>query len=194
MKVCNADIKERVIRTTSGLLKKNGLRGWNMDILARETGIAKNTLYKIVGSKERLFEQVILSKMEEDLLQVRHIINDEKDYARAVDRITGKFVDLTKDNIDYVFPSIYREYPGLEKKVRTSQKQITSFIIDFIRKGMDQGLIRDDVAPEFVLDLIEGIALHYFRTGVSGTKFEKAFQSAMDCLANGLRKQGKEAQ
>jgi hypothetical protein len=192
MKSCNADIRERVIRVTSDFLKQHGLKGWNMDILAHETGIAKNTLYKIIGSKEKLFEQVILSKMKEDLNQVGRIINEEKDYPTAVNRITQKFVELTKDTFDYVIPSIYMEYPALEKKVRASQKQITRFIIDFIRSGMDEGFIRDDLEPEFILDLIEGIVLHYFRSRVTGAKFEKAFQCAMDCLINGMRKQGEE--
>ncbi len=188
MKVSNADIRDRVILTTRELLRKRGLKGWNMDLLAQEAGLAKNTLYKIIVSKERLLEEVILSKMREDLVQIEQILDEEEDYEKAVSRITKRFADLVKDNFDYVIPSIYLEYPALEKNVRAAQKEIYTSLNAFILKGIAKGVMRDDVSPEFVLDLAEGIVLHYYRSGCTGEKFETAFQSAMDCLVNGLRR------
>ena len=188
MKVCNEEIKERIIQTTRDFLKKYGLKGWNMDLLACETGLAKNTLYKIIGSKERLLEETILSKMREDLIQIEDIIKEEEDYAKAVNMMTERFADLVKNNFDYVIPSVYLEYPGIEKKVRSSQKEIYSSIVAFIHTGVEKGLMRDDITPDFILDLVEGIVLHYYRSGLTGDKFEMAFQCAMDCLVSGLKK------
>lgn len=189
MKVSSIDIRDSVLRTTRELLKKHGLKGWNMDLLAQETGLAKNTLYKIIVSKERLLEQVILSKMREDLAQIDQILNEEEDYAKAVSRITKRFADLVKDTFDYVIPSIYLEYPAIEKNVRAAQKEIHASLNAFILKGMESGVMRDDVTPEFILDLAEGIVLHYYRSGFTGDKFEIAFQLAINCLVNGLRKE-----
>jgi hypothetical protein len=73
-------------------------------------------------------------------------------------------------------------------KIRSKQSDIIASIFRFIRNGMDMGLVRDDLAPEFIYDLIEGLAMHYFRMGLGGSEFEKAFQCAMDCLVNGLKK------
>ncbi len=188
MKVSNADIRNRVIRTTGELLYKHGLKGWNMDILAQETGLAKNTLYKIIGSKERLLEEVVLSKMRRDHVEIDKILHEEKDYATAVNRITERFADLVKDSFDKVIPDILIEYPGIEKNVRSSYKEIYASLIAFILKGMDQGVMRDDVTPDFIIDLVEGIILNYLRSGYTGDAFERAFQCAMDCLVNGLRK------
>ena len=188
MKSCNADIKERIILTTRDFLRRHGLRGWNMDLLAQETGLAKNTLYKIIGSKEQLLEQVIISKMRQDLFHIDRIINEEKDYETAVNRIIEKVVDLTKNSVANVIPNIYFEYPSMEKKIKSSQKELTTTISQFIQNGMDMGRIRDDLTPEFIFDLIEGIVIHYFRSGLTGAEFEKAFQCSMDCLINGLRK------
>ena len=76
----------------------------------------------------------------------------------------------------------------MEMKIKEAQGEITSSIFRFIRNGMDMGLVRDDLAPEFIFDLIEGEAMHYSRMGLTGSEFEKAFQYAMDCLVNGLKK------
>jgi AcrR family transcriptional regulator len=186
MKSCNADIKERIIQTTREFLIRNGLKGWNMDLLAQETGLAKNTLYKIIGSKEKLLEQVIFSKMRQDLLHIEKISHEENDYLTAVNKMVEKFVELTKNN--HVITKIYFEYPSMEKKIKLSRKEIIASICNFVKNGMDMGLVRDDLTPEFIIDLIEGTAMHYFRMGMSGSEFEKAFQCAMDCLINGLRK------
>ncbi len=186
MKVCNEVIREKIIQTTCGLLRKNGLKGWNMDLLAHETGLAKNTLYKIIGSKEQLLEQVVISKMIQDLEHIDLIMQEEKDYMTAVNKMIEKFVDLTKNN--NFIPKIYFEYPSIEMKIKSKQSEIIASIFRFIRNGMDMGLVRDDLAPEFIFDLIEGAAMHYSRMGLTGSEFEKAFQCAMDCLVNGLKK------
>ncbi len=186
MKVCNEVIRKRIIQTTCDLLRKTGLKGWNMDLLAHETGLAKNTLYKIIGSKEKLLEQVVISKMIQDLEHIEMIIKDEKDYMTAVNKMIEKFIDLTKNN--NFIPRIYIEYPSIEMKIKSKQSEIIASIFRFIRNGMDMGLVRDDLAPEFIYDLIEGAAMHYFRMGLAGSDFEKAFQCAMDCLVNGLKK------
>jgi hypothetical protein len=167
-------------------LRKNGLKGWNMDLLAHETGLAKNTLYKIIGSKEQLLEQVVISKMTHDLDHIDRIMQEDSDYMTAVNKMIEKFVELTKNN--NFISKIYFEYPSMEMKIKSKQREISASIFRFIRNGMYMGLIRDDLAPEFIFDLIEGTAMHYFRTGLTGSEFEKAFQCAMDCLINGLKK------
>ena len=186
MKVRNEVIRKRIIQTTCDFLRRNGLKGWNMDILAHETGLAKNTLYKIIGSKEQLLEEVVISKMIHDLEHIDLIIQEEKDYMTAVNKMIEKFIDLTKNN--NFIPRIYFEYPSIEMKIKSKQRDIIASIFRFIRNGMDMGLVRDDLAPEFMYDLIEGAAMHYFRMGLTGSEFEKAFQCAMDCLVNGLKK------
>lgn len=192
MKVENADIKDRVFKTTRDLLKRYGLKGWNMDILARETGLAKNTLYKIIGTKELLLEQVILTKIREDIALIEEAMSEDDDYEGAVERMTRRFAALVKDDFETMIPGIYLEYPSIEKRVRSSHKDIYASIEAFIRLGMEKGIIRNDVDPEFIIDLVEGITLHYYRTGLTGERFEKAFRDAVDCLVNGLgQKQGK---
>lgn len=188
MKVCNEEIKERIIQTTRDFLKKYGLKGWNMDLLACETGLAKNTLYKIIGSKENLLEQTVLSKIKHDLAQIGLIIHEETDYEKAIHKMTERFADLVKNNFDYVIPTIFLEYPAIEAKVISSREEIYASLYSFISTGMENGLIRDDVTPEFIVDLIKGVVLHYFRSGLTGDRFEMAFQCAMDCLVNGLMK------
>ncbi len=139
-----------------------------MDDLSREAGLAKNTLYKIIGSKESLLEQAVLTKMREDHAQIEAIIQEEKDYMTAVARMTECFADLVKNNFDYVIPSIFLEYPEIERKIRNSRKETLAALSAFIERGVEIGMVRDDMSPDFILDLVEGIVMHYYRTGLTG--------------------------
>ncbi len=62
-----AEIKQsrKNIRQRWILLNKYGHKGWNMDDLAKMSGVAKNTLYKIVGNKETLLAKVVFSVQDE---------------------------------------------------------------------------------------------------------------------------------
>lgn len=188
MKVSNNEIRIRVILIARDLLRRHGLKGWSMDDLAREAGLAKNTLYKIIGSKESLLEQAILSKMMENHAHIESIIQEETDYATAVSRMTERYTDLVKNNFDSLIPSIFLEYPSIEKKIILALKDIRASLVAFIVNGVEKGIVRDDMTPEFILDLIEGIVRHFYRSGLTGDRFEMSFQCAMDCLINGLRK------
>jgi len=187
MKVCNEEIKGRIIHTARDFLRRYGLKGWNMDMLAHETGLAKNTLYKIIGSKEKLLEETVLSKIKGDLAHIGCIIHEETDYEKAIHKMTERFADLVKNNFDYVIPTIFLEYPAIEAKVISSREEIYASLYSFFNTGKENGLFRDDMTAEFVVDLIKGIVIHFFRSGLTGDRFEMAFQCAIDCLVNGLK-------
>ena len=44
----------KILQKTVELLQKHSVHGWNMDELSEQAGLSKNTLYKIIGSKEEL--------------------------------------------------------------------------------------------------------------------------------------------
>ena len=47
------NIHDNILTVAERLLLAYGIKGWNMDSVAQEAGIAKNTLYKIIDSKEQ---------------------------------------------------------------------------------------------------------------------------------------------
>ncbi len=65
MKAGNQNSREKIYDNVWILLNKYGHKGWNMDDLAKMSGVAKNTLYKIVGNKETLLAKVVFSVQDE---------------------------------------------------------------------------------------------------------------------------------
>lgn len=51
-------------------------------------------------------------------------------------------------------------------------------MIQFQQVSIKKGLVRDDVTPEFIFDLMRGIVEHYERRGLTGKAFEDALALA----------------
>ena len=79
MKYNDQNIEAKVLQKTFELLQKYGIRGWNMDMLSLQSGLSKNTLYKIIGSKEDLMERVTMNYYQEIYSQLTKILENAED-------------------------------------------------------------------------------------------------------------------
>ena len=91
MKVKDALVEQRILDQARDLLLRRGLKGWNMDDLARASGLTKPTLYKIVSKKEKLIERVILDDIRSMLASMVEITEKERDYVEALSKILMEY-------------------------------------------------------------------------------------------------------
>ncbi len=189
MKINNLEIEERILKKTHDLILSRGLRGWNMDTLAKECGLAKNTLYKIIGSKETLFEKIVMRQLSKNLKTVDRMIQGTDDYSKISISIPKKFSRLVSGFDVKALNLIYLEYPGIEKKAKKLMRDLGSNLISAIRKGQENKTVRDDVKPEFIFEIIKAVSDHYIlHSDLEGEEFEKAYTKAMLCLNEGIIK------
>jgi AcrR family transcriptional regulator len=188
MKVNNPDIKSLVLRRAAELIANRTVKGLTMAELARLTGLAKTTLFKIVGSKEKLLEMVVLSQMETSIGLLATAIQEEGEYRPAARRIVKDHPAFLADSFRIPFTEVFLEYPALETTVGEARKKSTAVILDFIRRGQNEGHIRDDVSAEFLFDLSRAIVDHYTAAGLHGDTLKKALTDAFRCLREGIRK------
>jgi AcrR family transcriptional regulator len=188
MKVNNPDIKSLILRKAAELISSRGVKGLTMAELARLTGLAKTTLFKIVESKGKLLEMVVLSQMEMSISLLTTAIHEEGEYRPAARRMLKDHPAFLADSFRIPFAEVFLEYPVLEKKVGEARKKSTAVILDFIRKGQDEGHIRNDVSAEFLFDLSRAIVDHYTASGLQGNALKDALTTAFRCLREGMRK------
>lgn len=187
IKAQKPEIQEMVLSTAAGLIAKKGLKGWNTAELARDCGLAKNTLYKIIGSKEELIESIVLGQIDATNNLLKKIIRQSGDYRSAALGMLEAGPRFLSGRPRVTFPEIFREYPALAAKALRHQKRAASEIIDFIRRGQRENHIRSDIEPDFLYDLVRGIVDHYTRSGLEGEALSKALYMAFTCLREGVR-------
>lgn len=150
------ELRKRIVETARENFARDGFKNVKTDHLANEIGISKRTLYNIIPSKEKLFEEVILAEFERLSIEIDEIIDrilhDEKSDIIAE---LKKIWDVT------AFTSIFytKEFFA---DIRKYMPEIWKKILDFRRikmkehffKIVDTGVKRGVFKPHLKYDLI----------------------------------------
>lgn len=186
MKVDDEQIRQRILERTAQLIENRGLKGWNMDRLAEEVGLAKNTLYKIIGSKEALVEKVIIGYIRGVQSRIVEVIRRGDDYIKTLEKLTAEFPELLNSIQADSMQEIFLEYPSIQKAVREHQDELTNSILEFIRAGIKQGVLRSDVKPYFIFELLRAQVMYHIGSGAKGQELSERISLSFQCLFYGL--------
>lgn len=185
MKYNDKQSEQRVLEKTAELLSNRGIRGWNMDQLAAETGLAKNTLYRIIGSKEELIERVTLNQCRSVHLRIVNVINRETSYMKTLEIIVDEYPEHMSLYTNF-FREVFLEYPRLEKTVRGYSDELKVRIIQFLERGIDEGYLRADLKAESVFEILQAISLFYIKAGAKDTELATKVREGFHCLLYGV--------
>jgi len=186
-KVQNSEIQDMVRLKAAEIIAERGPKRWSTAELAQKCGVAKNTLYKIIGSKEQLVETIVIDQIDFTTRILKNIIIREDTYRAAAMRMLNEAPGFLSERPRVAFPEIFLEYPLLAQKAQKHQKAAAGEIIQFIERGQAEGHIRGEVEPEFLYDLIRGIVEHYTRSGLRGDSLASALSRAFRYLRKGVR-------
>jgi AcrR family transcriptional regulator len=188
MKVNDKYLEERIVGRVRELIVERGVSGWNMDGLAEDAGLAKNTLYKIVRSKEEIVARVVLDQIRRVQGEIVEILEKPGDYDEAAAALMARFGRLLDSDLTRRFGEIFREFPAVEAAVRTHQDRLTAGILGFFKEGIDRGILKNDVSPEFILDLFRAVVLFHLTSGATGENLAERLEKSFQCVVYGIRK------
>ena len=180
MKYNDSATRERVIEKTIELLKLHGVRGWNMDKLSAETALAKNTLYRIVGSKEKLMERVALKHCKRIYGRLLHISETSDDYFLTLEKLLQTYSEISPA----YFAEIFIEYPGVKSTVETHFAEAKQRLIDYIAAGIRAGHVKD-LGAEKIFELLRSIGFFFISVKDERERSEK-IQFAFQCVLHGI--------
>ena len=79
-----------------------------------------------------------------------------------------------------------QEYPNLEKAVRSHRDEMTLKIIDFIKRGIEEGYLRKDIHPELAFEFLQAIILFFVKSGFKGKELVEKIHEGFRCLIFGM--------
>ncbi|MGL5540193.1 MAG: TetR/AcrR family transcriptional regulator [Erysipelotrichaceae bacterium] len=160
MKTDDALVIENIKKVTLKKLSTHGAKGWNMGQLAAESGVAKDTLYRIIDSKENLIKNVLLDYIEASKHRIVSIIQEDGAYLDKFTPIIAELTDFASTLSIQNIQDILRIFPHLAQDISTRMNEVDAHIVDFLAYGVKHGFLKQDVDPLVVFGLFESTILY----------------------------------
>lgn|GEM_PF-1771824 len=180
------EIKERVTNVAYEMIMKFGLRGLNMVELARESGLAKATLYKIIGTKEDLIRQIAFRIFEVNFIKMLEPFRLIDDPSKATQEFLDNYFDYAIQAQKILVQQIYREYPLIEKEVDQEFKVETEFVIQRYKQWQSEGLIRQDINVDYCIDALQHLNEFYVVENYSEEETIARLRASFTCVLRGM--------
>jgi AcrR family transcriptional regulator len=185
-KINNKGIQDNILKITEVLLLKHGIKGWNMDSVALEAGISKNTLYEIINSKEQLIEDVVIDRLRNNVETITEIFRNEPDFIRASET-GGRHLAHTICECDLlILPQVFREYPSIKEKFDSISGTLSTSIHNYLNQAKEDGVVRKDVDNDIAISCITAIINHFLSGEYRGRNFEEQLYLAFSYLIRGI--------
>ena len=144
-------LRERVIAAGQELFHKRGIRAVTMDDVSHQLHISKRTLYQLFDIKESLLLACQQKAMAEHQQQMQHIMTETDN----VIEIILSDLQLNMMEIQKFSKEFLNDLP-LYDKLR-HRKENRANALEFINRGISQGLFRPEINAEMVYEV--GVAI-----------------------------------
>ena len=143
------ELREHVVDVAMEAFCAEGIRHVKMDDIARRLGMSKRTLYELFADKESL----LLSGIESRQQQHTRLLEEEMQRTdNVLDLILfdfGKRLVFLKQINPSFFVDVPR-FPRVLAAIKAYRQQHLKNAVDFLRRGVEQGLFRPDVNFEII--------------------------------------------
>ncbi|MEG0693400.1 MAG: TetR/AcrR family transcriptional regulator [Oscillospiraceae bacterium] len=164
MKVNNNDFWEKLHNETLLLIVEHGAKGWTVNTICKNVGIAKDTFYRIIGTKENLVKRVILQEIDLHLSKITLIIGNHDVFFEKlkaiIESLSTFFIKLPSNKLREVMI----EYPSIEKSVNMSLADSVTSIENFIDMGKELGEILKTVDSQLIVKVLHLCMIEFITT------------------------------
>lgn len=149
------ELKERIIEEASQLFFQNGIKSMTMSDIASHLGISKRTLYEVFNDKEELLQACIENHSKHADEKMEELVNESKNVIDALMRIYAKHLNDRHKLNKSVVHDLRKYHPRIYQNIECKQKEGFNIFIPLFEKGVEQGLLRNDINSEILLWLLK---------------------------------------
>lgn len=180
------ELRERIIDIAHGMFLEKGIKAVTMDEVASMLTISKRTLYEVFPDKQELLKACILKGQEKGEAYVRGIYANSKNVLEVILGVFLYSIQMVHSTNKRYFEEI-KKYPEAEELIRRKREEDSDSAIDFLRKGVEQGVFRSDVNFAIVQKLVrEQMSLLISSDICSEFSFLEVYESIMFTYLRGI--------
>ena len=190
MKKNNEEVVASIHRVAGELILLHGPKGWNMDMICKRCAIAKDTLYRIIGSKEDLIRDALLGALREHNEKMESLLNEDKDFSSilkgGVNQL-GLFLGKFSPEIVH---QVFLEYPAIEKSVDGEMKKTLKAFESFFEGAKSSGKLKRGTDSKFLARIIHNAVMDFIKAPEAGDPARET-ELFLDYLIGGVGEDGK---
>jgi AcrR family transcriptional regulator len=183
-------LTRRIVRAARQHFFAHGFRGVTMDDLARELGMSKKTLYACFRSKSALIKAVLLDKFRDIDADLQRITADCSDVTQVLHDLLACVQRHTGEIQPPFVRDIRREAPDLFMMVETRRRAVIQrHFGTFFNQARKAGMIRHDVSPELLMEMLLGsvqAVLNPVKLGELGLTPQTGFSAIITVILEGV--------
>lgn len=146
-------MRARILDVAAAKYYRFGFSRVTVDELVEELRTSKSMIYRHFRSKEEIVRALLLQVNTEINQRLESVINDpERDFSDKLEAITvytGQLLSRVGEpfleDMRTQMPELWEEYLEMRKK------RLEQYYLGLIREGVDEGELRDDIDPKFIL-------------------------------------------
>lgn len=143
----------KVVKSAMKLFRQKGIKDVTMDDIAHSLTMSKRTLYELFEDKESLLLYCIKT---EGLWQRDRLHECVKNAANVLEPVLYDF-SIKMEGLSEMAPSFFSDlhkYPKLVTYMAEMRKEQRVMAVEYLSKGVEQGLFRSDVNFEIIYTII----------------------------------------
>ena len=149
------ELKERIIENASELFFRNGIRSMTMSDIANGLGISKRTLYEVFRDKEELLEECLNYYHAKADREIEQLTRNSDNVIDTMIRLYARNFFQMLEAGKLLVNDLKKYYSHLYRKIEKKRNDDVCIFIPLFEKGVEQGLIRNDVNFEVMLWLLK---------------------------------------
>ncbi|MBP7901992.1 MAG: TetR/AcrR family transcriptional regulator [Spirochaetes bacterium] len=186
IKYDDENIRKQIIQHVSEIIFTKGTKGWNMDDLSSRAGLAKNTLYRIIGSKEDIINEAVMEHIKDVQSRLYCIMRSDEDFPSRLKKASDVFPDLLNSVYSESFSHVFKDFPSTEINIISRRKEINRSIIDFINEGITNKMLKKNINAEVVFESFQSVVLYYLKSNYKPHEKKSRISGAFEIIINGI--------
>lgn len=145
------EAQEKILKTSLELFFKYGIKHVTMDDIAKELGMSKKTIYQFYKEKDDLVNQLCDTEMMSQESIFNALAEEAKDPIHEIMLISVRMREMMQNINPLFFLDLQKFYPLSFKRFQKFKEECAAVsILNNIKKGIEMGVYRSDINPEFV--------------------------------------------
>ena len=137
------------------LFFQKGIKSITMNDIASHLSISKRTLYEIFKDKEELLNECVSRSIAQGDCKMEKLISNSHNVIEVMMNIYATILTETNQLNKSVIYDLRKYHPKIYKKIENKQKEGIERFTPYFEKGVEEGLIENDINFEILLWLLQ---------------------------------------